>query len=84
MTKALEEYTNHIEQTQNKIDQIKNHPTMLEILKDAFGGIMYNVANQNKYDTTELLALWENLTPNEQDLAGGIISGAISFIKGEC
>ena len=64
------------------MDEIKNHPTMVQILADSFGGVIYNVANRDKYDTTELLGLWNNLTASEQESAGGIISGAISFIKG--
>lgn len=63
-----------------KIQQIKDHPTMQEILKDSFGGVMYNVANRDKYDTTDLLKVWDALTPMEQDSADGIITGAINFI----
>jgi hypothetical protein len=62
------------------MDAIKNHPVMIQIIKDSFGGVIYNVANRDKYDTTELLELWDNLTPAEQENADGIISGAIGFI----
>lgn len=81
MTKALDEYNLYINQVQNKVDEIKTHPTMVQILADSFGGIMYNTANQHKYNTTNLLAQWDKLTPTEQDLAGGIIKGAINFIQ---
>ena len=54
---------------------------MKQILKDSFGGIMYNVANRNKYDATELLAIWDSLPAYEKENAGGIITGAINFIK---
>jgi len=64
------------------MQEIKDHPVMKEILADSYGGIIYNVANQNKYDTTELLELWEQLDGGEKDSLGGIIGGAISFIKG--
>ena len=83
MTKAIDEYNLYINQVQNKVDEIKTHPTMVQILADSFGGIMYNVANLEKYNTKQLLELWNNLTPSEQDASGGIISGAINFIKGE-
>ena len=83
MTKAIDEYNLYINQVQNKVDEIKTHPTMVQILADSFGGVMYNVANLDKYDTSELLALWDKLTPSEQESSGGIISGAINFIKGE-
>ena len=33
------------------IEKIENNEVYKEILKDSFGGVMYNVANQNKYDT---------------------------------
>jgi len=62
------------------IDVIKNHPTMVEILADSHGGVLYNVANRTKYDTTDLLNQWNTLTPAEQESADGIIKGAINFI----
>jgi len=64
------------------IDNIKNHATMQAILADSFGGVMYNVANQGKYDTSDLLEQWGKLTPSEKEGAGGIIKGAINFIQG--
>ena len=63
------------------IQQIEQHPTYKQILADSFGGIMYNVANRGKYDTTEIVKLWEQLTPAEQDSVGGIMKGAFNFIK---
>lgn len=60
---------------------IANHPTMKQILQDSFGGVMYNVANRDKYDTTELLQLWNALTPAEQNTHDGLIQGAINFIQ---
>jgi len=61
---------------------IKNNEAMIEILKDSFGGVMYNMANQNKYETKELLDLWNSLQAYEKELAGGIIRGAMNFIQG--
>ena len=54
---------------------------MMEILKDSFGGVLYNLANKNKYDTVELLQLWDSLNESEKESAGGIIKGAMQFIK---
>ena len=54
---------------------------MVQVLKDSYGGIIYDVANRDKYETVELLALWENLDACEKESAGGIISGAINFLK---
>ena len=63
------------------IQQINQHPTYKQILADSFGGIMYNVANRGKYDTAEIVELWEQLTPAERDSVGGIMKGAFNFIK---
>lgn len=67
----------------NTIELIKQDPTYKEIMQDSFGGIMYNVANQDKYDTKTMLALWDSMTPSEQESAGGILKGAINFVKGD-
>lgn len=64
------------------MEKIKNHPVMQQVLSDSFGGVMYNVANRDKYDTTELFALWDSLSPALQGSMGGIINGAINFLKG--
>jgi DNA-dependent RNA polymerase auxiliary subunit epsilon len=62
-------------------ENIAQHPVMQEILADSFGGVMYNVANRDKYDTVQLLALWESLTPAEREHYDGCVTGAIAFIK---
>ncbi len=64
----------------NKYEQIRANSAYQQILADSFGGVMYNVANRGKYDTAELLRLWNSLTPGEQHAAGGIMNGAINFI----
>ena len=53
---------------------------MIQVLKDAYGGIMYNVANRHKYDTAELLAVWDSLDACEQENADGLVKGAINFL----
>ena len=63
------------------IQQIEQHPTYKQILADSFGGIMYNVANRGKYDTTEIVELWQSLSEAEGDSVGGIMKGAFNFIK---
>ena len=66
------------------IETIQNHPTYKAVLADSFGGVMYDVANRGKYDgAQQLIKLWGNLTPSEQGVAGGIMRGAIGFLKGE-
>ena len=66
----------------NAVHPITNHPVMKQILADSCGGVMYNVANRNKYDTADLLNQWNKLTPSEKDSCDGIINGAINFIQG--
>lgn len=67
----------------SSIDAIKNHPVIEEVLKDSFWGIMYNKANRWKYDTKEVLSLWEKLDISEKELADWIIQGAIDFLQGK-
>ena len=64
------------------IETIQQHPVYKQIMADSFGGIMYDVANRGKYDTAEIVELWERLTPAEREAAGGIMEGAFNFIKG--
>ena len=63
------------------IETIQQHPAYKQIMADSFGGIMYDVANRGKYDTTEIVKLWEQLTPAERDSVNGIMKGAFNFIK---
>lgn len=64
----------------NTLEKIRSNETYKQVLADSFGGVMYNVANQSKYDTTELLELWDSLTANEQSASGGIMKGAMHFL----
>lgn len=68
--------------TTTKLEQIKNDETYKQVLKDSFGGVLYNVANRGKYDATGLLALWDSLSPAERESVGGIMTGAINFLEG--
>jgi len=63
------------------MENITNNPVYKQVLADSFGGIMYNVANQGKYDTTEIMAIWNGLSDPERGSANGIIKGAINFMK---
>lgn len=65
----------------NTIEQIKENETYKQIMADSFNGIMYNVANRGKYDATEIMQLWNDMTPGEQSSVGGIMTGAINFLK---
>ena len=59
------------------IQAIKSDSVYLEILKDSFGGIMYNVANKGKYDVENLRVFVKGLGSGEID---GITKGALSFV----
>lgn len=63
------------------IDNIKNNPTYKLILKDSFGGVMYDVANKGKYDTKELEVLYLIVPPFERDNMDGIMKGVFQFLK---
>lgn len=65
---------------QINMKQITDHQVMNQILKDSYGGVIYDIANRNKYDTTELLTLWNELPAHEKESANGVITGAINFI----
>jgi len=60
---------------------IENNSVLKEILADSFGGIMYNEANKDKYDTEELLKEWKQLSASERESLGGIVNGAMNFIS---
>jgi len=64
------------------IQLITNDSVYKQILGDSFGGVMYNVANRGKYEALEILALWDSLSKGEQECAGGIMKGAMNFVKG--
>lgn len=67
------------------IRDIREHPVYQQVMADSFGGIMYNVANRDKYDpegVAEILELWYNAGSAKRDAAGGIIRGAINFLEG--
>ena len=65
------------------IERIKINPVYKQVLADSFGGVMYNVANRDKYETRTIMALWDSLTPGEQSGQDGIIKGAFHFLKGD-
>jgi hypothetical protein len=77
----LQRLQSDLDHMETRIDQIQELQSYKQILDDSFGGIMYNVANKSKYDTTKILELWNRLTPSEQEHADGIMKGAINFIK---
>ena len=65
---------------QDTIRLIEQSEVYKEVIADAFGGVMYNVANREKYDSLEILALWSSMPKMWQDSAGGIMKGAMNFL----
>lgn len=65
----------------NIVEEIQQSNVYKQILNDSFGGIMYDVSNRGKYDTTELLKLWQNIPASEKEAAGGIVSGVFNFLE---
>ena len=68
---------------EDTINKIKNNETYKQILNESCGGILYNIKNQNKYDTKELLELYNSLTEQEKNSLDGIMEGVINFINGD-
>ena len=64
------------------MNEIANNQVYKQVLADSFGGIMYDVSNYGKYDATEVLALWDGMTPAERESVGGIMKGAVNFLQG--
>lgn len=64
------------------IQIIQNHPVYQKVLKDSFGGVMYDVSKQHAYDSKDIIALWDQLTDAQRDRASGIMKGAMDFLKG--
>lgn len=64
----------------NTIEMIENNEVYKQVIKDSFGGVMYNVANRDKYDSLEIIALWTSLSKDQQDMANGIVKGAMQFL----
>jgi len=58
--------------------RIKENEVYKQIIKDSHGGVMYNVADADKYDAREILALWDMV--KHKDAMSGIIKGAMSFL----
>ena len=63
------------------IETIKASPVYKQIMADSFGGIMYDVANGGKYESSAIEALWYGMTPGERESADGIIRGAFNFLE---
>jgi hypothetical protein len=63
--------------------KMQDHPVYKQVMADSFNGVMYNVANRGKYDSEELLKIWDSATDGERESVNGIIKGAINFLKGK-
>lgn len=64
------------------LQEVTENEVYKQVLADSFGGIMYDVDNQGKYNASEVLALWDALSPADKEVADGITKGAIDFLQG--
>ncbi len=64
------------------VEEIKRMDTYKQILKDSFGGVMYNVANKDKYnkDINKKFIQLEKMNFNIWDQTDGIFRGVHGFI----
>lgn len=67
------------------VEEIKKMETYKQILKDSFGGIMYDVANKNKYptDINQEFNKLESLGFDIWTTTDGIFRGVHGFIMKE-
>jgi hypothetical protein len=63
------------------IQAIKNNEVYKAILKDSYGGVMYTLGTQKKYNSTEIVELWESLSKKLQESSGGIMKGLFDFLQ---
>lgn len=77
------EQTTQGEQTMPTLNDLTDHPEYKRIIADSYGGVIYDLANRDKYDSATLLAIWESLSDQQRNSANGIIEGAIRFIQGD-
>ena len=67
------------------LNKIKENETYNLILKDSFGGIMYNTANKGKYKDEEIKKLFAECEKLKYiDYFDGITKGVFDFLKEEC
>ena len=63
------------------IKEIENNETYQEILKDYYSGIMYGLNTKDKYETSELMKLFnEFINKFGISLFDGIMKGVYHFI----
>ena len=68
------------------IENIKSNATYKQVIADSFGGVMYNVANRDKYNSEDvalIIKTWDELAEGHRDTADGIVKGAVHFLKGD-
>lgn len=65
---------------QKTLLDLTDNPVYQQILKDSHGGIMYS-HDVSEYDVTELMSIWNSLSPDVQESADGIVKGVMAFAK---
>lgn len=67
----------------DNIQRIKAHPVYKQVIRESFWWVMYNVANRDKYDSTELLQMRKDMNDSERSSADGIVAGVMNFLLGK-
>ncbi len=75
--KTIREEQNRIEEL---IASIESDEAYKQIMTDSFGGIMYDVANKDKYNVEDLKKIYDSVEPYELQSMGGIMKGALHFV----
>lgn len=65
----------------SKLQTILNDPVYQQVVRESYGGVMYNVANRGLYEADEIISIWDSMTAFEKESADGITKGALSFLK---
>ncbi|MCT2077680.1 hypothetical protein [Dietzia cinnamea] len=63
------------------INAIESSQVYRDIMRDSYGGIMYDVANAGKYQAEEIMRLWRSASPTDREGAGGVMKGAFDFLE---
>ncbi len=66
------------------LQTVKGNPLYLQILKESFGGIMYDESDLRGYDKElmeELSTLWDSISEVEKESAGGIVKGVMAMVN---
>ena len=73
------------EDPQSILEQIKESNSYKLLIKESFGGVMYNGNKLPDYQKTsqDIIELWDSLPSDFQQSQDGIVTGAMRFLSGK-